>query len=85
MVLDRPFDDERWPSLEGLADCFVCGRAVDPRDANRGTWEEPPAGPRLPIHLRCLNDRQPQLVSHLYHKALDDMSRHSIVAKPGSG
>ena len=53
MAAERPFDDARFPDLEGFAECFLCGRWVDPLDQNRGVYEEPPAGPLLPIHLAC--------------------------------
>jgi len=52
---ERLFDDDRFPDAEGFACCFMCGRKVDPRDPNRGTYT-PNAGAcePLPAHLSCL-------------------------------
>jgi hypothetical protein len=79
----RPFDDGRFPDLEGFADCFLCGRKVDPMDDKRGTYEEPPAGPLLPIHIPCLHGRNSLSVALEYHKALNEMSDRSIVVARG--
>ena len=38
MAGDRPFDDDRFPDQEGFACCFLCGRPVDPRDKQRGSY-----------------------------------------------
>jgi hypothetical protein len=77
MAGPRPFDDSRYPDLEGLAECFLCGHWVDPFDGKRGTFEESPAGPRLPIHLPCLEGRRMIAVSLAYHKTLADMAAHA--------
>ena len=78
MALERPFDDARWPDRDGHAECFLCGRRVDPLDKHRGSYEESPAGPALPIHLPCLNDYtdRPEIANMLYHIAINDMGRH---------
>lgn len=52
---ERPFDDDRWPDEEGFACCFLCGRKVDPRDPQRGTYTPNAAACEpLPAHLSCL-------------------------------
>jgi len=51
----RPFDDGRWPDLEGFADCFLCGRKIDPLDPQRGSYTaNARAAQPLPAHLSCL-------------------------------
>ena len=74
---DRPFDDGRWPDLAGFAECFLCGRWVDPLDPRRGTFAEVPAGPELPIHLPCLDGREMPTVNALYHRSLTTMAEHA--------
>ena len=69
----RAFDDARWPDPIGFADCFLCGLPVDPLDANRGSYDEPPAGPPLKLHLPCLNGRTMLSVSFYYRKAIAEM------------
>jgi len=50
----RTFDDDRWPDQDGHACCFVCGKKVDPRDKDRGTYtSNAKAGGQLPGHLSC--------------------------------
>jgi len=56
--LDRAFDDDRWPSYDGgFACCFLCGRKVDPRDPQRGTYT-PRADACEPLvcHISCAAD-----------------------------
>lgn len=70
----RAFDDDRWPDEDLLSCCFLCGRQVNPLDDTRGTYEEAPSGPRLNIHLNCLNGRSGSSLSILYHQALRQMA-----------
>lgn len=79
----RPFDDGRFPDADRFADCFLCGRRVDPLDPKRGTYEEPPAGPQLPIHLPCLNGRNSVAVGIAYHVALNEMADRQLAIARG--
>ena len=82
MAGGRPFDDARYPDLEGFGDCFLCGRKVDPLERDRGWYDEPPAGPELPIHLKCAEPLVNQgeigkaKLSIAYHEAIRTMARH---------
>ena len=78
----RPFDDSRWPDQEGFGECFLCGRWVDPLDPKRGSYDEPPAGPELRIHIPCLNGRDSVGVSIMYHAALNEMSDRQFKLLP---
>lgn len=52
---ERPFDDARWPDEEGFADCFMCGKKIDPRDPRRCTYSiNAAACEPLPAHGDCL-------------------------------
>ena len=78
MAGDRAFDDERWPDPDGKADCFLCGKVVDPLDPKRGTYSINPPDIRIPIHVPCVvpyfnGDQLSVKVEILYRKALDDM------------
>ena len=77
MAGTRAFDDDRWPDQEMFANCCYCGKKVDPRDPRRGTHEEAPAGPQLPIHLACADNLTPARRTWLYHRALNEMARHA--------
>lgn len=86
-MTDRVFDDGRYPDHESRGDCFLCGRVVDPLDPNRGAYDEPPAGPSLPIHLPCASNLFATLpegvvkmkLSYLYRTAIHDMSERQFV------
>jgi hypothetical protein len=53
---ERPFDDARWPDEEGFADCFMCGKKIDPKDPRRGSYTINHLGCEpLPAHLDCLS------------------------------
>jgi len=54
----RPFDDGHWPAdYSGKADCFLCGKKVDPLDPRRGTYTaNAQACEPLPAHLGCLEE-----------------------------
>lgn len=55
MAGTRDFDDGRWPDQEGFAECFLCGRKVDPLDPLRGSYTpNAKAFSGLPAHLPCL-------------------------------
>ena len=77
MALVRPFDDGRYPDLDGKSECFLCGKPIDPLDPHRVTYEEYPAGPRLPLHGPCLNGKSGPTVNQRYHEAITEMARHS--------
>lgn len=54
---ERPFDDGRWPDEEGYADCFMCGKKIDPRDPSRCSYSiNAAACEPLPAHRLCLQD-----------------------------
>jgi hypothetical protein len=74
----RAFDDDRWPDQEGFAVCFLCGRRVDPRDPNRGTYTpNAKACESLVAHVTpCLQDAvaDPDRLMALAMTALSQMS-----------
>lgn len=52
---ERPFDDARWPDEEGFADCFMCGKKIDPLDPRRCSYTINHLGCEpLPAHGDCL-------------------------------
>lgn len=80
MAGTRAFDDGRWGDDEGFAECFICGKKIDPRDPSRGFYSEPPSGPDLAIHVPCAARIHPprgmlkrEVLSIEYHKALNQM------------
>lgn len=92
MAGTRPFDDGRFPDAEMFAECFLCGKKVDPLDPKRGTYDEPPAGAELPIHLPCLDEHLPppspdgrrkRRLSLLYHIALNEMAERQLAIFQG--
>jgi hypothetical protein len=51
----RAFDDGRFPDADGRAECFLCGRKIDPLDPRRGGYTPNHlAFDGLPAHLDCL-------------------------------
>jgi len=71
---DHAFDDDRWPDLDGRAACFLCGRKVDPRDPQRGTYTlNASACEPLPLHLPCLDDWDMMQVQVAFMQALNEM------------
>lgn len=71
----RSFDDDRWPDEENFACCFLCGRKVDPRDKNRGSYTmNNRACSPLPLHLTCLNDLPIETIQIRFMEALNQMS-----------
>lgn len=54
---ERAFDDGRFPDLDGHADCFLCGRKMDPNDPRRGSYTPNNAAfDGLPMHLPCVDE-----------------------------
>jgi len=52
---ERLFDDGRFPDSDGRAECFWCGRKVDPLDPKRVTYTPNAAACEpLPAHESCL-------------------------------
>ena len=81
MAGDRPFDDERWPDQEGFADCFMCGRKIDPLDPQRGTYTaNARACEPLPAHLDCLFGANQMRVYVAFMTALNVMTDAQIKA-----
>lgn len=78
-MIERPFDDGRWPDPVGKADCFLCGKKVDPKDPLRGSYEIAPAGAALPIHITCLNNRPMIQVEIAYRAALNEAVEHPLL------
>lgn len=83
---ERPFDDDRWPDQEGFASCFMCGRKIDPRDRDRGTFTmNNQAADAIPAHLSCLEgfggDAAKTIrVQVAYMTALNTMTKDAIRA-----
>lgn len=71
----RAFDDGRAPDLDGRADCFLCGRKVDPLDPQRGSYTaNASACEPLPIHLPCLDGKDQTQVMVAFMAAINTMS-----------
>lgn len=76
MAGTRPFDDARFPDQEGFAECFLCGRKVDPLDPMRGRYTpNANAFDGLPAHLACLEVaiKNPIQLEAIALKALNEM------------
>ena len=74
----RAFDDARWPDEEGLGDCFLCGKPIDPvTHAGRWGYYEVTDSPALP-------DRQQLPLWHRLRAALG-LSPLLKQARPFSG
>lgn len=70
----RAFDDGRAADLDGRADCFLCGRKVDPLDPQRGSYTANAAACEpLPIHLPCLDDHRGHVMA-MFMSAINTMS-----------
>lgn len=74
---ERAFDDARWPEEHtGHAECFLCGRKVDPLDPHRGRYApNAQAFDGLPAHLSCLEVaiKNPLQLEAVALKALNQM------------
>jgi hypothetical protein len=80
---ERAFDDDRWPDQEGFSVCFLCGRPVDPRDPDRGSYTaRADSCDPLPIHLSCADAalREPgggdgTRIMHAFMTAINEMGK----------
>lgn len=72
---ERPFDDARWPDEEGFADCFMCGKKIDPLDKNRCKYTINHLGCEpLPAHGNCLFDQRIEVVQTSFIQAINTMT-----------
>lgn len=81
MAGSRGFDDERWADQEGFAACFLCGRKVDPRDPQRGTYT-PNAQACEPMvaHIPCLQEavKDPVRLRVIAMTAINQMGQEAM-------
>lgn len=72
---ERAFDDGRFPDEEGYADCFICGKKIDPRDPKRGTYTmNRSAFDGLPCHLPCVFGQEIERTQVAFMCAMNTMS-----------
>lgn len=76
---ERAFDDARWPTLEGKAECFLCGRKIDPLDPLRGSYTPNHlACDGLPLHLPCANGKNTWQIQTAALTAMTQMTEANL-------